>query len=178
MNKKNDAVTLIELLISVAIISVVIISFYSIDTFSRNQVLNSDRRAKVQNELSYILDHMSKYVQQGRGDLSRPAIAAIGSGFKVYVDFNNTPSDLVDDALISYSLSGAALSVNCSGANCPFSTETLSNRITTFTSQVIGNGSSVEVNLVARYNSSEAVSLRNPQVEMKTKIICNNCSTN
>lgn len=175
MNKKNKSVTLIELIISVIVVSIMILSFYYIDTFSRNQVLNSDRRAKVQNELAYALEHMSKYIQQARGDTNNRGIVLTGSDFQVHVYFNS----LTDNAWVTYSLSGNTLTANCSGsASCPFGAETLSNRITVFNATPGDSGSSVEIDLVGLYKPTEAVSLRNPQVEIKSKLICNSCSAN
>ena len=54
----HKAITLMELLIALILISVVILSFSSIDTFSRGQVTSAERRTKMQNEASYIVEHM------------------------------------------------------------------------------------------------------------------------
>lgn len=51
-----------ELLIAVSISAVIIISISNIDTFSRFQVASSDRRARLQNDASYVLEHMAKYL--------------------------------------------------------------------------------------------------------------------
>ncbi len=203
----TKSVTLVELIISVTIVSFIILSFYSIDTFSRNQVVNSERRTRVQNDLSYVLDHMGKYVQQANGDnaaLSNNAIVLIpGSGFKVRVDLNTplkTPSNLNDDVWISYSLTGNTLSVSCNvigtGSCASFTGETLSTKIRNgfvnndtmpdslpvnpvagFYVKII-NGSTVYVGLVGHFKPTENMSLSNPQVSMKAKLICNSCSTN
>jgi Tfp pilus assembly protein PilE len=187
MNRKNRSITLVELLISVTVVGVIILSFYSIDTFSRNQVVNSDRRTKLQNELSYALDHMGKYVQQGIGNNSSAAnqgIQSTASGFRVRVDFNNpqTPLALTDDAWINYSLNSNNLTTSCTpigaGTCGSFTAETFSGRIITFTPQVGDNGTTVNVYLVGRYDPAQAASQRNPQVEMRTKLICSSCSLN
>jgi len=183
MNKKIKSITLIELLISVAIVSIMILSFYSIDTFSRNQVLNSDRRVKLQNELSYALEHMGKYLQQGIGNNSIAANQGIqlqGNGFQVRVDFNNpqTPSVFTDDGWVRYMRAGNNLNVDCTGICGSFVAETLSSKVTVFTPQITDNGSSVNIDLVGRYNPGEAISMRNPQVEIRTKLNCGSCSIN
>ncbi|MFA4934026.1 MAG: type II secretion system protein [Candidatus Omnitrophota bacterium] len=187
MRKNNRSVSLVELLISVAVVSIMILSFYSIDTFSRNQVLNSDRRAKVQNELSYALEHMGKYVQQGVGNnlaSDNQAIQTFAGGFRVRVDFNipQNPFSLNNKAWIRYRRAGNNLIVSCSttgsGTCGSFTGETLSSRVMTFDSTPADNGTSVYVNLVGRYTPAAAVSLRNPQVEVRTKLICNSCSYN
>jgi len=183
MNKKIKSVTLVELLISVTVVSIMILSFYSIETFSHNQVINSDRRAKVQNELSYAVEHMSKYVLQGIGNnstVNNRAIQTWGTGFQVRVDFNNsqTPSVLSDDGWIRYVRSGNNLNVTCVGTCGSFAATTLSSKVMTFTPLPGDNGTSVNIYLVGRYNPSQAISLRNPQVEVRTKLICSSCSIN
>ncbi len=209
MNKKIaresiKSITLIELLVSIVILSIMVLIIYGIYTFSHSQVLNADRRTKVQNELTYALEHMSKYVQQANGDTNNPPIKVYPNppetqtGFQVRVDFNNpqTPSSLADDAWISYYLSGNILTAACSGTGCPFVSEALSNRVIAnfidgimpnsptdgFYVKIDSSGSLVDIGLVGRYKPTEDTSLAtrftNPQVEIKTKIICNNSSTN
>ncbi len=56
----NKSVTLIELLIAVSIFAVIAMGFSSISTFSQYHVITSDRRAKLQNEASYVLEDMAK----------------------------------------------------------------------------------------------------------------------
>ncbi len=58
--KNIRSLTLIELLISVCIFALILIAFSNIDIFTRHQVTGADRRAKVQNEASYVLDRMAK----------------------------------------------------------------------------------------------------------------------
>jgi type II secretory pathway pseudopilin PulG len=200
------SLTLIELLVSIIILSIMVLTIYGIYTFSQSQVLNADRRTKVQNELSYALEHMSKYVQQANGSLSRNAIQYVGAtGFRVYIDLNptQTPSVSSDDGWIDYTLSSNTLTATCTanGGTCPFVTENLTDKIiagvvvdtimpnspTSGFYIKIGSltdtlGTFVDIGLVGRYYPTVATSLatrfRNPQVEMKTKLICNNSSTN
>ena len=140
MNKKIKSVTLVELLISILIVALMVLSFYSLETFSHKQVINADRRTKVQNSLSYCLQHMSKYVQQASGYKSDSGIQLITNGFKVRVDsylFQNPQilptTDLNDDVWISYTLTDHALSASCtpigSGSCGTFLPEVLSNYI-------------------------------------------------
>jgi len=64
----NKSVSLIELLIAIALLSVIVIGFSSIDSFSRYHLLTSERRAKLQNEVSYCLEHMSKNISRAIGN--------------------------------------------------------------------------------------------------------------
>lgn len=210
LRKNINAITLIELLIGITIVSIMVLSLYSIDSFSRGQLMNSDRRAKVQNELSYVIEHMTKYTQKASGTVSNKAIEAIASGFQLRVDLRDpglqTPSDL-NDAWVSYVLTGNTLSASCieiipgNGACGSFVNENLSAKIVAgFVSGtlpdplpnnpagfyvLIGVGAQsnlVDIGLVGRYNPTEvptpATKSANPQVAMKTKIICNSASTN
>jgi Tfp pilus assembly protein PilE len=140
MNKKTKSTTLVELLITILIVALMVLSFYGLATFSHKQVINADRRTKVQNSLSYCLQHMGKYVQQASGYKSNSGIQLIANGFQVRVDsylFQNPQilptTDLNDDVWISYTLTGHALSTSCtpvgSGSCGTFLPEVLSNYI-------------------------------------------------
>ncbi|MDD5476612.1 MAG: hypothetical protein PHG87_00150 [Candidatus Omnitrophica bacterium] len=204
------SITLVELLISIIIVTIMILSFYSLETFTQGQVINSDRRAKVQNQLAYALEHMSKYVQQAQGNLTRPPIeyfpAGNPDGFRVWVDFNQTPWDLTDDSWVRYQINGNTITASCGGGSCPasFNNENLTTKVlSNFSAGIMpsplpnnpaagfyvkidpnssGSPNVVEIGLVGRYNPSQpytlATRLTNPQVQMKTRIICNNSSTN
>lgn len=204
----DKGITLLELLISILVVSIMVLSFYSLEEYAHSQVIFSDRRAKVQNDLNYALEHMSKYVHQANGYVNDPGIVLTGSGFQVRVDRNSpqTPSDTTDDDLISYSLSSNTLSTSCTGTCDSFTGEDLSSRIISgFASDTVmpdpmpdqpasgffvkidpdGNGMThvVEVALVGRYNPSGPTTTAarlttNPQVGMKTRLICNGCSAN
>jgi len=222
MNRNNiNAITLIELLIGITVVSIMVLSFYSIDSFSRGQLMNSDRRAKVQNELAYTLEHMAKYVQRANGyytgnpATSKPAIEyfppANPTGFRVRVDINNTPSDTSNDVGIMYRFKPSnpnVLEVICddggTGSCLAFFPEfpiELTNKILANFSQdavlpdplpanppagfyvdIDDQGSSVNIGLIGRYKPTEVFTpvtkLANPQVAMKTKIICNSASAN
>lgn len=204
MSRNNTrSITLLELNVSIIAVSVMVLTIYGIYTYSQSQTINTERRSKVQNELGYALEHMTKYVQQANGDTNNPPIKAYPNsgtqtGFQARLDFNDpqTPSNLADDAWVGYYLSGNTLYAVCTGTGCSFASEVLSERIiSNFVSGIMPNdpangyyvsidasGNLVEVGLVGRYKPTEAYSTAtrtlNPQVEMKTKIVCNNASTN
>ena len=205
------SITLLELLMALVIMSIMVLSFYSMQSFSSKELVTANRRTKIQNNLTYCLEHMSKYVQQANGNSGRKAIqyypgptATGATGFKVYVDFNNpqTPSDPTDDAFVYYTLSTNTLSVGCTGANCPSIAEALSTKIVhNFNNSLLPAvgptdntdgfyvvvdplGNFVDVGLVGRYYPDAAhvptlqTRSQNPQIAIKTKLICNNSSTN
>lgn len=64
----NRSSTLFELLVSIAILSVLIIVFAIIDLFAQSHVITSDRRTKAQNELSFILEHSAKRIARVIGN--------------------------------------------------------------------------------------------------------------
>ncbi|MBU4252771.1 MAG: hypothetical protein KJ931_05725 [Candidatus Omnitrophica bacterium] len=212
-SKSYKSLTLIELMVSIMMAGMLIVGFYGFETFSNVQMIDSDRRAKVQNNLAYCVEHMSKYVQQANGDINYPPIKlypdlVTPTGFQVRYDCKSiqTPSDLTDDVWVYYTLSGNNLNVGCKnnlGADCagscskfPAGEELLSNKIVAnfnnsimpanptdgFYVRVDAQGSLVNIGLVGRYDPTKPVisgtRFTNPQIEVKTKIICNSSSAN
>jgi prepilin-type N-terminal cleavage/methylation domain-containing protein len=83
--------TLIELIISVILLGVVVMGFFGLDTFTREQLIATERREQIQNEAYLILSHMSKQLTQAIGDVQNPpvGISSVGlntSEFAVYTD--------------------------------------------------------------------------------------------
>lgn len=74
--KINSAITLIELIISIVLLGMVMMGFYGIDMFSRNQFIGIDRKAKVENDAVFVLAHISKNLLRAIGDVD-PANAAL-----------------------------------------------------------------------------------------------------
>jgi len=207
--KDNQSTTLVELMICLVIIATIVLSLFSLETFSHSQVISADRRSKVQNTLAYCLEHMSKYVEQagGNNNIGYPAIAlypAAGAktGFQVRVDFNNprTPAIPSDDAVVYYSLNSSlhTITTACSGTCGSFISEVLTRKIVggfnnSVPASISANptmatdgffvvvdplGNYVDIGLIGRYDPEEATSTINPQIGMKTRLICNNSSTN
>jgi Tfp pilus assembly protein PilW len=112
-NKKG--VTLVELSIAICIFSLIVIGFASIGTFSQYYVITSDRRAKLQNDASYVLEHMAKNLT-GTGTLggaignvvssTNYPVQAItispNSGIAIRVDSNNNGQLDGSDRQIAY----------------------------------------------------------------------------
>jgi hypothetical protein len=193
----TQAITLSELLISIMIIGMMIISFYSLETFSHEKVISSDRRTKVQNALAYSMDSMGKTVLMANGNNNNPPIRLypnVGSpktGFEVRVDLHNpqTPTDLTDDTWVYFSLTGNQLIGNgevlTSKILANFNNSAMPASPTDGFYVLIDNtvgltsGYSIEVGLFGRYDPAEAYNrTTNPQVAMKTKLFCNNSSSN
>lgn len=175
------AVTLVELLIAVVLISLIALGFSSIDIFSRHHVISADRRAKLQNELAYALEDIQKNVSQGVGNYNDPSLVQLANGFQVRTDINSpaTPQDLSDDTWISYTLSGNQLSSSSSGvlashilsgvafASLPSDPNAINNGFYILFSD---NNTVVEVGLASRWRPNEALSVDNPQASMKSRL--------
>lgn len=173
------SLTLIELLISVTLLSAIILAISNIDLFGRFHTISAERRVKLQNEISSTLDHMSKNIMQGIGGVSNPALELITGGFRVRVDWNNpsTPQNLSDDTWVEYTLSGNTLSCNLN--NETISTHIVpgvvigtmpSNPTSGFYINLTDNNTVVEVGLVARWQPTVASSADNPQVTMTSRM--------
>lgn len=195
MNKRRRGITLVELIVAVILLTVIILAVMSIDTFSRYHLIGSDRRSRLQNELSFALEHMQKNIARGVGNVTNPPIETLANGFRVRVDLRVPPdlSDLAGCTWISYTLSSNTLSCTTGAL-----TETLSRRIvaTVSAQQVMPavptsgfyvnitdpgtgapvGGAVVEVGLAGRWDPSTAQSADNPQVAMKTKVYATSAS--
>jgi len=193
MLDKKRGMNLLELIVAMVLMSLVLLGFFSIELFSSHHVVTSDRRAKLQNEISYSLEYMAKYVQQGVGDFNNPPItryptSGTQTGFRVRVDMNNppTPNNLTDDTWVVFYLSGNELRT-FQGVG---SSEALSSRICSnfvndkmpqfpnagFYVDITDNGAVVDVGLMGRYYPAQSVSMENPQTAMKTCLVVNSAS--
>ena len=79
---KHKAVTLLELLIALILVAIVAVSIFSLDLFGRYHIVGADRRRRVQNQVSDVLERISK-----------SAINAIGNAL-----FNGGPVDIHNTA--------------------------------------------------------------------------------
>lgn len=189
MKLLRRAMTLLELLIALTLVSIIAFSLVSIQVFSRYQLLASDRRVKLQNELSYALEHMTKNIQLSIGDAGHPAMTAVIGTFSVRRDLNNPPTlnDFSDDIFANYALANNSLFVLFNGIN-----ETLSNHIITGTSlspmpvdptsgfyiNLTDNSTCADIGLVGRWQPTQPMSSAdNPQVVMRTKACSGGAST-
>ncbi|MCM8791635.1 MAG: hypothetical protein NC826_00545 [Candidatus Omnitrophica bacterium] len=58
----KKAITLVELIIAITLVIVVAAGVVSLDKFATYQLHVADQQARLQNELSYVLDHMAKFI--------------------------------------------------------------------------------------------------------------------
>lgn len=106
MNQRhNKSVTLLELIIAIILFGLLILGFTSIDLFSRYHLITSDRRAKLQNEVSYALEHMTKNIGGAIGNANDWAVKVYedGKGIRIRID-DSSANGMIDtnDPWIAY----------------------------------------------------------------------------
>ena len=198
-------VTLLELLISIALLALIVYGVGSINLFSNYHIISSDRRMKLQNELSFCLEHMSKNISRGVGTFTQPPLEQLGTtGFRVRIDPNGTPADLTDDLWVEYSLAASTSKLSChyaaAGVHPPTipGDEILSdnhlmqgvvygvmpddpgNSPSGMYINLTDNYTVVEVGLIARQDPSPSQneSLNNPQAQMKMRLYAHGSAAN
>ncbi len=202
----KKSLTLIELLIAIVLLSVIILAISSIDLFTRFHTISADRRVKLQNEISYALDHMAKEITLTIGNRAIAAKDPVDltpisgdAAIRVFIDLGLTsgPGDGLGDRQsptqgdrwIAYRFTGAAGNsadrfqiwyyANCVGPNC--------NQPGSIGPEVIARNIAdfnrsvidnvVEVAVTARWQPTQAASPDNPEVVMRTKIKMPSVST-
>lgn len=122
---KFRALSLLELLIAVVLLSVIILGLTGIEIFSRRQVVSAERRVKLQHELAFAVDHITKravrtcgneYVSGADSVVSTAQIGA-DQGIKFNIDQSG---DGIADRWIAYRRNGFDLLFcpDCTNANC------------------------------------------------------------
>jgi len=102
-SRLKKSVTLIELLMCVVLLGMVVLAFFSIDSFGRYHLITSEKRAKVQIEASYTLEHMVKYIGFAIGDTDNYPVTLGSNILRVWVDSNeNGQLDPPSDKWVAY----------------------------------------------------------------------------
>jgi prepilin-type N-terminal cleavage/methylation domain-containing protein len=185
----KKAVTLIELLICLILIGMVIMGFYSISLFSHYHLLTADRRAKMQNDSTYVLEHMAKKLSQAIGDSTNATVTryTTGVGIRVRLD-SSAPFGAADasDMFVDYCLVDSEIRfyTNTSGLTMPppatSTYQVLTDRAVPVTGlEFQGNiGASniltdniLTVVLSLRWSPTLAASPDNPTVQMRTTVL-------
>lgn len=102
MSHKNKpkSLTLVELIISLTIFMVIILTLANVDKFSRYNALTADRLLKLHNQVSFILEHMTKTISKAIGNEQlngEDTVVRVGelppggsySGVTAYIDRGN-----------------------------------------------------------------------------------------
>ncbi|MDP3731694.1 MAG: prepilin-type N-terminal cleavage/methylation domain-containing protein, partial [Candidatus Omnitrophota bacterium] len=184
--KRSRGLTLIELLIALSLFTLIVLGFSNIDTFSRYHVMSSDRRAKLQNDASYVLEHMAKEINKAIGDVNNSAVVIEDSNrrVKIYIDLASDGSSAGDgkrgtegDRWIAYQFTVSPnyeIRYYSDYIGNPTSYEIISRKASSFSSTYSPANNYVEVQLTACWNPASpgtcGTSPDNPNVKMLNRI--------
>ncbi|MDO8662299.1 MAG: hypothetical protein Q7K98_03660 [Candidatus Omnitrophota bacterium] len=203
-SKPLKSVTLIELIIAIILLAVIILGVNNIGIFSRYQVVSSDRRAKLQNDVSRCLEHMTKYLSTAIGNEEVPLGEDTVVYFKensprtilsVFTDANS--NGLIDsggaDYWIGYKFDDSTHKFTyCSQCQnracvaCSVTEDALANNITAFSASKSGTpandfskGNYINLGLTACWDPAGSCNTPdNPSVTMSTSISLPSVATN
>ncbi len=145
---------------AIALLWLILLATSNINLFGRGYLLNADRRARIQNELSLIVEDICKNVVRAPGDLSSRAVTVTGTR----IDVNVTGGGSIIYDLNNYKITkdGAAFNIN------PI--------IFSFTPSPL-DGIGVELNITGRSDPSNATAINNPQVNITTRCYSHQASS-
>ncbi|MCX5701420.1 MAG: hypothetical protein NTW64_00335 [Candidatus Omnitrophica bacterium] len=179
----DKSVTLLELLIAMSLLGLLVIGISSIETFSRYQLTSAGIRSRLQNEVSFLLEHMAKNVNMAIGDYSNLPVDTSSidgdTAIRVYVDLTSgglPPGDgkrgAGGDCWIAYRFRPATsyqiwYYANYSGPSS--ANETIAHDITDFTASYSNSNNYIEVIATACANPP-CGSINHPNVTMTSRI--------
>lgn len=198
LSHQSKAVTLLELIISIVLLSVIILGLGSVNLFSHFHMIAADRASVVQNEVSFVLSHMQVRVAQASGMFNNQAVRAwdppAGRGIMMRIDAAGTPRDYNDDTWVGYQQNAGTNTITfCNRIivgpwpwACPAGNrEVLTTRILTpalggFNYVLLPGGEGVNITLTGRWDAAagNAVDLRNPIVIERTELRSHSASAN
>jgi type II secretory pathway pseudopilin PulG len=188
MNKLLYGITLVELLVAIALIGLLVVGISSLDTYARFYLLTSDRRTQIQNEGSYILEHMTKNIRKAIGSVSNPGALRHSSEawIKARPDRNGNgrPDDDGSTDWIAYRYIPANYEIQYHEQYPPGEREpedwpetggkVISHRLAGFSFDLTDTNNTVFVDIAVCWDPSEANeecgNVDNPQVYMRTRI--------
>jgi len=100
MRKKKKAVTLLELILAITFLSVIVLGLNSINQFSHFQTVNTDRRARIQNQLVILVEHMRREMTKAIGNES--VFGGADSVINTYLSNGNTAIKVYVDSGVAY----------------------------------------------------------------------------
>jgi len=185
----RKSITLLELIIGISLLVVIILGVTAFDVASRYFLKSSERKSQIINELNFILEHLSKNINQAVGDISNPGIVKVDQSstfgrvlLHLRQDVLRTPEDYTDDLWATYayyttssgpdSYTLAFWPPRQNRNSLPLnSREVLSSRVVSFDFSVSGSRVSVN-NFVLRYTPSDTQVdyANNPQTSITSSI--------
>ncbi|MFH0855044.1 MAG: hypothetical protein V1869_00795 [Candidatus Omnitrophota bacterium] len=189
----RQSLTLVELLIAISLLAVMILGVSNIDVFSRYHLITTDHRAKLQNDVSLCLEHMTKKLSGAIGNET-----LYGANSAVFISPNSTNTAVLSvladangsgqreliggDYWIGYNFDSSAKQFRYCGqctsslcSSCSVAQEVLARNITAFSaSKDFSRGNYINVTLTACSDPTGATascgSSNNPAVTMSTSI--------
>jgi len=204
----RKSVTFIELLIAIILLAGVVLAINNLNIFSRYHLVSADRRVKTQNDVSYILDHMTKNITNAIGNTSIDDMIHVinnpnDASVEVFIDANgngqkeasiNNPGAAVDHWIAyRYDATGGVRNQirycprcrddNCNFAQCMDAVDVLSRKITNFTPAFNSSNNYVDIQqITACWDPTASVAAcgtsDNPSVTMSTSISLPSISSN
>jgi len=189
----RKSITLIELLIAMVLLAVIILAINNVNVFSRYHFISTDRRAKIQNDASRCLEHITKYASQAIGNEAVfGGTSAVYAGTNVLsffmdVNANGLRDTAGEDYWVGYRLNNSTYQFgycsHCSDyscSTCSSAVEYLANDITVFSAT--NNGNYVNADITACWNPAGTIAAcntpDNPSVTMNTSIHLPSVATN
>ncbi|MCM8780689.1 MAG: hypothetical protein NC908_02040 [Candidatus Omnitrophica bacterium] len=191
-NNLTQSLTLLELLITLIILSIVGLFIGNVEIMVRRDIMASDQRIRLSNDTSYILEHMKKNIGSAIGDINQPPVTIEQVGFptplwkRIRVRIDSNLNGLRDpaDIEIAYQWFGFIYIYNVRFiSNFPaiLLGELLSSKINSFNISYNPTNNYVDVSLVACWdpdgNPYACGTSRNPSVTMQSRIYMPSVST-
>ncbi|MCM8823133.1 MAG: hypothetical protein NC822_00455 [Candidatus Omnitrophica bacterium] len=183
MLRYKSSLSLIELILSMALLGAIILGAVSFDYASHYFLQSSERASLILNELNFILEHIHKNASRATGDFFNPGIISNGINLLlIRLDLNNpsTPFTYNDDIWVRYRINPIqanqfqfCANVNIDGS-CNIPEEIISQRVVAppiFRSPGgIVNAVNIS-NLTIRYDPGVSVEPRkNPEISIRSPI--------
>ncbi|HDN86289.1 MAG TPA: hypothetical protein ENG49_03615 [Candidatus Omnitrophica bacterium] len=182
----RKSITLVELIIAISLLGVILLGVTAFDVASRYFLKSNERKSQIVNEFTFILEHLSKNINQAVGDISNPGIVKVEQNSRVLLhlrqDALRTPNDYSDDLWVTYvyyttssgadSYTLAFWPLRQNRNSFPLnSREVLSSRVVSFDFSVSGSRVSIN-NFVLRYtpDNTQVDYANNPQISITSPI--------
>lgn len=200
MSLQNKGVTLVELLISIAMLGFISVALFTIETFARRQISSSDSRSKLLNQAEIAVSAVAKRMQNSEGSNSRPVfyIAPASSGKDIvirkqdsgndpYVILNNDDGnferfcfDETDKKVYYYSTANMSGNPACGDSSDGDGMQLVAHNITVFKVEPLAATGlyadnyaiNIEVQAELIGAKEEATDPNKPKVRIKTTISC------
>jgi len=178
--------TLMELIIALVLLSMIILGITNLEIFCRHAFMSTDRKTKVTNEATYILEHMSKFIGNAIGDGSdypvsvSPAIGGCDRFVRVWTKVNlSEPGKAAADREIAYCFNNTAHTVTFYPrirtwpdlVSEDHSKETLSRNVYEWDAMFDSHQAYVNATVTVCWNATtECGSVDNPRIKLDTRI--------